>query len=90
MAQPTHLLDQQFLHFVGGLQRAFGIAGEVHDALNPFHHRRLLTELLDELNLTLAELVAASVFMLHPHPIEPTVYICTFYSAEISAPLTRF
>jgi hypothetical protein len=49
-----------------------------------------LTELLDELNLTLAELVAASIFILHPHSIEPTVYICTFYSAEISPSLTRF
>jgi len=67
-AQLAHLLDEQLLHLVGGLQRTFRVVREAENALHTRHHVGMLTELLDELNFVLTELRTAFL-LLHPYSI---------------------
>jgi hypothetical protein len=69
VAQPAHLLDEQLLDLIGGLQRALGIAYDLQDALDPNHHLRMLTELLDQLDFLWSELAPVCNFLFHPHSI---------------------
>src|SRR5580658_4644747 len=65
-AQLTQLLDEQLLHFIGGLQRTVGIVCDFQNALHPRHHRRMLTKLLDELRFLLTEFLRTAFCLLHP------------------------
>jgi hypothetical protein len=68
-AQPTHLYNEQFLHFIGRLQWSVPLACDLQDALHPIHDLGMLAELLHEVSFLLTELVLAAFFLLHPYPI---------------------
>jgi len=90
VAQGAQLLDEQFLHFISGLQRTLGIACELQDALDARPRLGMPAEPLEELFFCRVELVAACGFMFHPDANAASGDICTFYSAEIFSSLTRF
>ena len=87
--QLAQLLDQQRLHFIGCFERAVRGVSEVEDVLQPGQPLRLLPKPLDELGFLRREPGVAEV-RFHPEFIAANGCVCTFYSAEILPPLTRF
>jgi len=88
MTQLAQHFNQLPLDGIGRLDRTVGIAGQIQDALKARPQFGMLAKRFEELPFGRAELTARLVF--HPYFIEGTVDICTFYSAKIFPPLTRF
>ena len=68
MAQLPQCLDQQRLHFIGGLERPVGGVRQVEDALQAGQQLRLLAQLLDDLGFLGGELGSRKRWF-HPHLI---------------------
>ncbi len=88
LAQLAQRFNQLLLDDRGRLDRTVRIMGQVQDALKARPQFGMLAKRFEELLVGRAELIARLVF--HPHFIGGTGDICTFYSAKIFPPLTRF
>jgi len=88
MAQLAQRFNQLPLDGIGRFDGTVRIAGQFQDALKARPQFGMLAKRLEELLVGRAELLARLVF--HPHFIGGIGDICTFYSANIFPPLTRF
>jgi hypothetical protein len=88
MAQLAQRFNQLLFDRIGCLDRPIRIPGQIQDALKARPQFGMLAEGFEKLPFGCAELTARLVF--HPHSIGGTGDICTFYSAKIFPPLTRF
>ena len=87
MAQLAQRFNQLPLDGVRRLDRTVRIPGQVQDGLKARPQLGMLAKRFEELLVGRTELMARLVF--HSHFIGGTGDICTFYSSEIFAPLTR-
>ena len=88
MAQLAQRFNQLLLDSLGPLDRTVRMAGQFQDALKARPQFGMLAKRFEKLLVGRAGLIARLVF--HPHFIGRTGDICTFYSAKIFPPLTRF
>lgn len=69
ISQTPDFFNQQILDLIGGLERTFRAPGDFQNALKPFHHQRLLAQLLEEMDFFLAQFAGSSFFLFHPNCI---------------------